>query len=86
MKTLNQFVTQVNTRNNMFGNYRPLDLKLAKDRQAVADELDMRLSPENLSCDGELRGKALQDKVRFLRKAAAELVALDPSVQMYEYA
>lgn len=86
MKELNKFVADVNTWNNMFGKYRPLDLANAKDRQTVADELDMRLSPENLSCDGELPASQVRAKYNFLTKAAGQLLKLDPSVKIYEFA
>ena len=39
--------------------------------------LEGDLSPENLCCDGELRGKALADKSKRLRGAYKELQALD---------
>ena len=45
-------------RENSFGaifNKRPLSLSIAKDRQEIASRIDSALSPENLSCDGELR-------------------------------
>jgi hypothetical protein len=57
----------------------------AVDRQAIASMLDADLSPENLTCDGEVRGAELQAKARFLNRCAAELVSIDPSVTFYEY-
>lgn len=64
---------------------KQLSLLNAKDRQAIANSIDADLSPENLTCDGEVRGKALQDKARFLNRCAAELASIDPSVTFYEY-
>lgn len=61
-----------------------LDLKSAVDRQKVADMIDADLSPENLTCDGELRGSQVQEKYRFLTKAAQDLYKLDPSVKFSE--
>ena len=56
----------------------------AKDRQAIANSLDADLSPENLTCDGEVRGKELQMKQRYLFRCAEELISIDPSVTFYE--
>ena len=86
MKALQNFVTKLNTWNGMFGNYRPLDLKNAKDRQAIADELDMRLSPENLSCDGELSISQVRARYKEFTTVAAQLQKLDPNVKFSEYA
>ncbi len=44
-----------------------------KDVLALQASLEADLSPENLTCDGELRGKALQQKFRLLSGAQAEL-------------
>ena len=57
----------------------------AVDRQAIASMIDADLSPENLTCDGEVRGAELQAKYRFLTRCAEELVSIDPSVTFYEY-
>ena len=45
-------------------------------RVALAQRLSCNLSPENLSCDGELRGAELQAKAKLLYKAKEELEAL----------
>ena len=63
---------------------RQLSLLNAKDRQAIADSLDADLSPENLTCDGELRGTEVRDKQRFLFRCAEELISIDPTVSFYE--
>jgi hypothetical protein len=57
----------------------------AVDRQAIASMIDADLSPENLTCDGEVRGAELQAKYRFLTRCAEELVSIDPSVTFYEF-
>lgn len=85
MKALQNFVTKLNTWNGMFG-YAPLDLSKAKDRQAIADELDMRLSPENLSCDGELSISQVRARYKEFTTVAAQLQKLDPTVKFSEYA
>jgi len=84
-KTLQAFVDQENKWSSMFNkNYRPLSLTNAQDRQRIAEIIDCKLSPENLSCDGELPRSQVQAKYNFLTRAASELKALDPSVKMYE--
>lgn len=63
-----------------------LCLSRAEDRQKIADSIDADLSPENLSCDGELSRSQVQARYRALTAAARELRALDPSVKFYEFA
>ena len=64
---------------------RQYSLLSAVDRQAIANMIDADLSPENLTCDGELRGPAVQARYKMLTRAAQELVSIDPSVTFYEY-
>lgn len=45
-------------------------------RVVLAQWLSCSLSPENLCCDGELRGAKLQAKARLLHKAKDELEGL----------
>ena len=65
---------------------QPLSLLSARDRQRVAELIDSRLSPENLSCDGELPVTQVRARYRQLTRAAEELISIDPSVKFYEYA
>lgn len=46
------------------------------DIKDLLDRLECDLSPENLCCDGELRGKALQQKSKLLYGAKSELESL----------
>jgi hypothetical protein len=62
-----------------------LDLKSAADRQKIADMIDADLSPENLSCDGELPASQVRARYNNLIKVASELKAFDPSVKFYEF-
>jgi hypothetical protein len=82
--TIEQYVDRKNSFAKLFGT-KPLSLLNAKDRQRIAESLDSDLSPENLTCDGEVRGAQLQAKYRFLTRAAEELRSIDPSVTFYEY-
>jgi len=84
ISTLEQYVDQKNSWGAIFGQ-KPLSLMNAQDRQRIAESLDSDLSPENLTCDGEMRGAQLQAKYRMLTRAAQELQSIDPSVTFYEY-
>ena len=81
--TIEQYVEQKNSWGKLFGN-KPLSLLNAKDRQTIANSIDSDLSPENLTCDGELRGPAVQARYKMLTRAAQELTSIDPSVTFYE--
>ena len=84
ISNLEHYVEQKNSWGKIFGK-QPLSLLNAKDRQKIADSLDGDLSPENLTCDGELRGSAVQQKYRYLTRCAEELLSIDPSVKFYEF-
>jgi hypothetical protein len=78
MKNLTAFVAQQNFHATLFGG-KQLDVKnlTPADRAHLRDALDSALSPENLCCDGELRGRALQQKSKMLNGALRELAALE---------
>jgi hypothetical protein len=84
MKALNDYVERKNDWGKIFKN-KPLDLNNPIDRQKIADSIDADLSPENLTCDGELPRSQVQARYRQLTQAARELQALDPSVKFYEF-
>ena len=77
MKNLTAFVAQTNLNVRLFGG-KQLDVNslTPADREQLLDALNGALSPENLSCDGELRGRALQQKSSMLNGALRELRAL----------
>jgi hypothetical protein len=83
MKNLKDYVKKHNQWTDIFGG-RPLMLTgVSADRQAIANALDAALSPENLTCDGELSGKHVLEKQRYLFACAEELIRLDPTVTFY---
>ena len=84
MKALQEYVAQKNSWGKLFGS-KPLDLNSAQDRQKIADSIDADLSPENLTCDGELSRSQVQQKYTRLTRAAQELQKLDSSVKFYEF-
>ena len=83
--TLEQFVEQENRMAGIFGHHKTLSLLNAQDRQQIADMIDSSLSPENLTCDGELSRAQVSAKYRFLTRCAQELLSIDPLVKFYEY-
>ena len=84
ISTLEKYVADRNRFNAVFG--KPaLSLLKAEDRQRIADMIDGDLSPENLTCDGELPRSVVQLKYKTLTRAAQELQSIDPSVTFYEY-
>lgn len=62
-----------------------LDLRSAEDRQKIAGMIDAELSPENLTCDGELSGSQVRARYNLLCKAAQDLYRLDPRVTFTEF-
>jgi hypothetical protein len=83
ISTLESYVERKNSWGALF-NKPALSLLNARDRQTIANSLDADLSPENLTCDGELRGSAVRDKQRYLLRCAEELINIDPTVTFYE--
>jgi hypothetical protein len=84
MKALENYVEGRNRIRALF-KQRPLRLDNAKDRQQIADDIDCALSPENLTCDGELSRSVVDQKYRMLTRCAEQLRKLDPAVKFYEY-
>ena len=84
MQALQKFVDQKNHWNSFFKGTQ-YSLNTAKDRQALADMIDSALSPENLTCDGELPRAEVNRRYKELMTAAKQLKKLDPSVTFYEY-
>ena len=84
MSALTQFVAQKNHWNSFFKGEQ-YEIQTAKGRQRVADMIDAALSPENLTCDGELPRAEVNRRYKELISAARALKRLDPSVTFYEY-
>ena len=84
ISTLEAFVEQENRWGALFGN-KTLSLLNAKDRQKIAEIIDSKLSPENLTCDGELSRTEVNRRYRELSRAAQELLSIDPTVKFYEF-
>ena len=84
MKDLKQYVENKNRWNLIFNN-PCYDLESAADRQRIAEALDADLSPENLTCDGELPRAQVISRKKFLDAAVAQLLKLDPDCSVYIY-
>ena len=84
MKALAKFIEQKNHWNSFF-NGEQYEIATAKGRQRVADMIDAALSPENLTCDGELPRDEVNRRYRELTTAARQLKQLDPAVTFYEW-
>jgi hypothetical protein len=62
-----------------------LSLLSAADRQTIAERIDSQLSPEWLTCDGELSRAEVDRRYRNLTRCAEQLLSIDPNVKFYEY-
>lgn len=88
MKALTTFIDNKNRYAALFKGQRtePLyEVQTAAGRRRVAEMIDCALSPENLSCDGELSRTEVNRRYRELTAAARDLVKLDPTVAQYMY-
>ena len=84
MKALNAYIDQQNNWNAIFKGV-PFEVHTAQGRKRVAQNIDAALSPENLSCDGELSMAQVRARYKALTGAARDLVKLDPSMAQYMY-
>jgi hypothetical protein len=84
MQALAKFIEQKNHWNSFFKGEQ-YEISTAKGRQRVADMIDAALSPENLTCDGELPRAEVNRRYKELMTAAKQLKKLDPAVTFYEY-
>jgi hypothetical protein len=83
MKALEDYVGGRNRIRALF-KQPPLSLDNAQDRQRLADDISCSLSPENLTCDGEIPRSVVQKKYRMLTQVRDQLARLDPQVEFYE--
>ena len=84
MKALQKYIDQKNHWNSIFKGEQ-YEIATQPGRQRVADMIDSALSPENLTCDGELPRAEVNRRYKELMTAAKQLKKLDPSVKFYEY-
>lgn len=70
MKAALKYVDDKNRFRRLF---KEPELQLLRDTKKIKGMLEGDMSPENMTCDGELRGRALNDRVRFLNQVKADL-------------
>ena len=85
MSALQKYIDQKNRWNAIFKG-KQYEIQTAEGRQEIANCLDSDLSPENLTCDGELSRSQVLTKQRALVAVVKELQKLDPTVKFYEFA
>ena len=88
MRALTAFIDNKNRYAALFKGKRiePMcEIQTAAGRKRVAEMIDCALSPENLSCDGELPRAEVNRRYRELTAAATDLVKLDPTMSQYMY-
>ena len=84
MKALQEFIKQKNHWNSFFKGPQ-YEIHTAAGRQRVADMIDAALSPENLTCDGELPRAEVNRRYKELVTAAKQLKKMDSAVTFYEW-
>jgi len=72
MTELDQYVRDLNDWRVKFFKQEPLTV--AQHAQQLLDRVDSDLSPENLTCDGELPRAEVQRRYTFLTRVRAQLV------------
>ena len=77
MTALQAYINQKNKWNAIFKGEQ-FELETAQGRKRVAESLDADLSPENLTCDGELSRAEINRRHKVLTAAATELARVDP--------
>ena len=84
ISTLEAYVEQKNKWHAVFKDTQ-VSLLNPVDRQTIACWIDSELSPENLSCDGELPRAEVNRRYRQLTRCAQELQSIDSNVTFYEF-
>jgi hypothetical protein len=88
MKALKTYIDNKNKYQALFRGQRTealYEVATAAGRKRVAETIDCALSPENLSCDGELPRAEVNRRYRELTEAARDLIKLDPSMSQHMY-
>ena len=82
MRNLRHYINTQNSWRKIFGQEL---IEYPRDRDMILNLIESDLSPENLTCDGELRGAELQARHRKLITAARQLNELDPGAARVIY-
>ena len=77
MKALQKFIDQENSWRGMFHGCEPLVVPTnAAEAEVLFEDLEAKLSPENLHCDGEISLAAARKKSRFFNEVWADLESI----------
>ena len=76
MKALKDYLDRANAFRVLL-KHKPYDLNNPQDRDRLADKLEADLSPENLTCDGELDRAEVNSRYQYLSLAQKQLEALE---------
>jgi len=71
-----KYVERVNAFGKIWGD-KEYDLNSAADRRRLAEKLECDLSPENLTCDGELPRAEVNRRYTLYTRALKQLEALE---------
>lgn len=86
ISTLEHYVEQKNAIRRIFDkNARELSLLVSEDRHRIAQSLAGDLSPENLTCDGELSHTEVMSRHRYLMRVVDELKSIDYTIDVEIY-
>lgn len=81
ISTLESYIDQQNQWRSIFG-HKPLSL--IKDAQKIADVINGDMSPENISCDGEIPLSKIRARRSHMYRVAREFASVHPSIEIYE--
>lgn len=83
MKEIYRYLDERNTVRRMM-NLPELDLDRPQDLRILAELVEGDLSPENLTCDGELPRAVVIERHTYLIAVAKQIKQRDPSIQFWE--
>jgi hypothetical protein len=83
IEAIEHYTREINEVREILGLPR-LSLMRGPDRQQIADRISQDLSPEVLSCDGELDREEIAARYKYLSRVATELLSIDPDVTFEE--
>lgn len=83
MKNLTKYAAERNAVRKLM-RLSPLDVNSIADLRVLAELVEGDLSPENLTCDGELPRDVVVQRHTYLIAVAKEIKQIDPSIRFWE--
>ena len=83
IQNIQDYVQDLNDVRDILGMPR-LSLMRATDRQQIAVRISVDLSPEMITCDGELDRDEVAARYRYMSRVAQELLSIDPTLTIEE--